>query len=49
MTRMPAKPLNPFYIQTYELVSIIKDIRRYKDLRILYKHPEWVSEKYKEK
>jgi hypothetical protein len=43
---MPAKPLNPFYIQVYELVSIFKDLWKYKDLRILYKHPEWVTEKY---
>jgi len=46
VTRMPAKPLNPFYIQVYELVSILKDLWKYKDLRILYKHPEWVTEKY---
>ena len=48
VTRMPEKPLNPFYIQTYELVSMLKDVWRYKDLRILYKHPDWVLEKYGE-
>lgn len=48
VTRMPEKPLNPFYIQTYELASMLKDVWRYKDLRILYKHPDWVLEKYGE-
>ena len=48
VTRMPEKPLNPFYIQVYELVSILKDLWKYKDPRILYKHPEWVTEKYGE-
>lgn len=49
VTRMPEKPLNPFYIQVYELIAMIKDVRKYKDLRILYKHPEWVNEKYGER
>lgn len=48
VTRMPEKPLNPFYIQVYEFVDMIKDVWRYKDLRILYKHPDWVEEKYKD-
>ena len=48
VTRMPEKPLNPFFIQTYELASMLRDVWRHKDLRILYKHPEWVSEKYGE-
>jgi len=48
VTRMPEKPLNPFYIQLYEMVAMLKDIWRYKDLRILYKHPDWVMEKYRQ-
>lgn len=47
VTRMPKKPLNPFYIQTYELAAMLQDVWRYKDLRILYKHPDWVEEKYR--
>lgn len=48
VTRMPEKPLNPFYIQVYELKAMLKDVVKHRDLRILYKHPEWVSEKYGE-
>ena len=48
VTRMPEKPLNPFYIQVYELVAMIRDVWKFKDPRILYKHPDWVAEKYGE-
>jgi len=46
VTRMPRKPFNPFHIQVYELIDLFKDLWRYKDLRVLYKHPDWVNEKY---
>jgi len=48
VTRMPEKPLNPFYIQVYELVAMVRDVWKFKDPRILYKHPDWVAEKYGE-
>lgn len=41
--RMPEKPYNPFYIQTYELFAMLKDVLRYKDWRVLLMPPEWVS------
>lgn len=47
--RMPKKPYNPFYIQTYEIAEILSDLKRYKDLRILWKPPEWVHREYKKK
>jgi sterol desaturase/sphingolipid hydroxylase (fatty acid hydroxylase superfamily) len=40
--RMPEKPYNPFYLQTYELVEMFKDVWHYKDLRILWHTPEWI-------
>lgn len=46
--RMPEKPYNPFYIQVYELVAMLKDLVRYKDLRILFMPPEWVQRQREE-
>lgn len=43
VARMPEKPYNPFYMQTYELVAMLKDVVKYKDLRILWMPPEWVE------
>lgn len=41
--RMPEKPYNPIRLQTDEFVDMVKDIIKYKDLRILVMPPEWVS------
>ena len=49
VTHMPAKPYNPWYLQTHGWVELAQDVWRYKDLRILYKHPEWVDEVYANK
>ncbi|MBB5186188.1 sterol desaturase/sphingolipid hydroxylase (fatty acid hydroxylase superfamily) [Zhongshania antarctica] len=49
VTHMPAKPYNPWYLQTHGWVELAQDVWRYKDLRILYKHPEWVDEVYAKK
>jgi len=46
VTRMPYNNTNPFHIQVYELVDMVKDLWRYKDVRLLYKHPDWVHEAY---
>ena len=46
VTRMPAKPYNPFYLQVHDWVDMFKDVWRYKDLRILYKHPDWAQQHY---
>lgn len=41
--RMPEKPYNPFYLQTHELFTMLKDVIRYKDPRILWMSPEWLE------
>lgn len=46
VTRMPAKPYNPFYLQVHDWVDMFKDVWRYKDLKILYKHPDWAQQHY---
>lgn len=46
VTRMPSKPFNPWHLQVHDWVDMFKDIWQYKDLRIIYKHPDWVNEKY---
>ncbi len=46
VTRMPEKPYNPFYLQVHDWVDMFKDVWRYKDLRILYKHPDWAQQHY---
>lgn len=46
VTRMPEKPFNPWHLQVHDWAAMFRDIWRYKDLRILYKHPDWVIEKY---
>lgn len=43
VARMPEKKYNPFYLQTYELVAMLKDLAKYKDPRILWMPPEWVE------
>ena len=46
VTRMPDHPHNPWHLQVHDWVAMFRDVRRYKDLRILYKHPDWVTERY---
>tara|TARA_R110000822_G_scaffold4113_10_gene17778 strand:+ start:7465 stop:8361 length:897 start_codon:yes stop_codon:yes gene_type:complete len=46
VTRMPEKPYNPLYLQIHGWVEMAQDVWRHKDLRIIYKHPEWVDEQY---
>ncbi len=46
VTRMPEKMYDPFYLQVHDWVAMFRDLWRYRDVRILYKHPDWVSEKY---
>lgn len=46
VNNMPAKPYNPFYLQVHAWVDMLRDVWVYKDLRILVKHPDWVSERY---
>lgn len=48
VTRMPKDNTNPWDIQTFELVNMFKDFWRYKDLRIFYKHPDWVHQHYRQ-
>ncbi len=46
VTRMPAQPYNAWHLQIHDWVAMFRDVRRYRDLRILYKHPDWVTEVY---
>lgn len=46
VNNMPAKPYNPFYLQVHAWGEMLRDVWRYKDLRILLKHPDWVNEQY---
>lgn len=46
VTRMPDHPYNPWHLQVHDWVAMFRDVWRYKDLRILYKHPDWVTERY---
>lgn len=46
VTRMPARPYDPFYLQVHDWAAMFRDVWRYKDLRILYRHPDWVLEQY---
>lgn len=43
---MPLKPFNPWYLQVHAWGEMFRDVWRYKDIRILFKHPDWVQEKY---
>ena len=44
VTRMPEKPYNPVYLQLHEWASLWRDLRTYRDWRILVKPPEWVRQ-----
>lgn len=45
VTRQP-ESYNPFWLQVHEFVDMMRDLVRYRDLRILIKHPDWTSEHY---
>ena len=44
--RMPEKPNNPWHAQVYDWQNMFRDLKTYKDPRILWKHPDWVTEMY---
>lgn len=46
VANMPLKPYNPFYLQVHAWGEMFRDVWRYKDVRILFKHPDWVTERY---
>ncbi|MFC3095881.1 sterol desaturase family protein [Alteromonas sediminis] len=46
VTRMPYSNTNPLYIQVYEVIDLFRDICRYKDLRLLFMHPDWVHQHF---
>lgn len=45
VTRQPHS-YNPIYLQLHEFFDLMKDLWKYKDLRILVKHPDWAKETY---
>lgn len=46
VTHMPEKPYNLVYLQLHEWRNMWADLKRYRDLRILYKAPDWVERRY---
>jgi len=46
VTNRPASTLNPVRLVFTEFVSMSRDVVRYRDPRILWKHPDWVNEHY---
>ncbi|MEK9766622.1 MAG: sterol desaturase family protein, partial [Thalassolituus sp.] len=46
VTNRPAVTLNPVRLIFTEFVSMCRDVVRYRDPRILWKHPDWVNEQY---
>ena len=46
VTNRPAETLNPVKLVFIEFVSMCQDVARYRDLRIIWKHPDWVNERY---
>ncbi len=48
VSRMQEQPFNPWHLQVHDWIAMFRDVWRYKDLRIMVKHPDWVLEKYGE-
>ena len=46
VTNRPAETLNPVKLVFIEFISMYQDVIRYRDLRIIWKHPDWVNERY---
>ena len=46
VTRMPPKKYNVWSLQVFDWGHMIRDVWRYKDLRIPFKHPDWTAQKY---
>ncbi len=46
VTNRPAETLNPVKLVFIEFVSMCQDVARYRDLRIIWKHPDWVNKRY---
>ncbi|MAR92269.1 MAG: sterol desaturase family protein [Pseudomonadota bacterium] len=44
--RMPARPYAAWHLQTHEWLSLWRDLRRWKDWRILVKAPDWARSHY---
>ncbi len=42
----PATTLNPLRLVFAEFFSLLRDVVRYRDVRIIWKHPSWVEEHY---
>lgn len=43
VTRMPEKPYNPLYLQLFELRQMLRDLKQYRDWKILWKPPEYLE------
>ena len=46
ITTRPPKTLNPFLLSVTEFDLMLRDVVVHKDLRILWKSPDWVDVKY---
>lgn len=46
VTERQPDSLNPLYLQLHEWCDMFSDLFKYKDIRVLYKGPGWVTEHY---
>lgn len=46
VTMRQPRSLNPLHLVFGECLSMWRDVWQHKDLRILWKHPDWVAEQY---
>ncbi|MGH8444365.1 MAG: sterol desaturase family protein [Solimonas sp.] len=46
VTERQPRSFNPLYLQLHEMGTLLRDLWRYKDPRILLRHPAWVEKKY---
>jgi len=48
VSNRPAITLNPVRLVFTEFLSMCRDVKQHRDLRIIWKHPDWVNEHYSE-
>ncbi|NGY03726.1 sterol desaturase family protein [Solimonas terrae] len=46
VTERQPSSFNPFYLQLHEMGTLLRDLWRYRDPRILVRHPAWAERRY---
>lgn len=46
VTERQPRSFNPFYLQLHEMGTLLRDVWRYRDPRILVRHPAWAEQRY---